>query len=164
MLYVLLCRCCRGWTPPRWSWWFRNKKFQTWLSSQTTFVQSTLPWHQSLGASLIRLYSWLMEWLVTTQMVMVVWKQKIWNIIVHLNNFCYYNFALKSLLGVPLIRLYSWLLEWLDTTQMVMVVWKQWIWNVIIHPNHFCYHNFVLKSLTGHTSLKLLSREKKFPQ
>ena len=69
------CRCCRGWTPPRWSWWFRNKKFQTWLSSQTTFVQSTLAWHQSLGVSLIRLYSWLMEWLDTTQMVMVVWKQ-----------------------------------------------------------------------------------------
>ena len=47
---------------------------------------------------MIRLYSWLLEWLDTTQMVMVVEKQQISNITITPNNICYYNFPIKTLL------------------------------------------------------------------
>ena len=49
--------------------------------------------------SLIKLYSWLLEWLDTVKMVMVVHKQQNSIIIIIPNNLCYYNFALKSLPG-----------------------------------------------------------------
>ena len=49
--------------------------------------------------SLIRPCSWLLKWLDTTQMVMVVQKQRISNIIIIPNNFCCYNFALRELPG-----------------------------------------------------------------
>ena len=75
--------------------------------------------------SLIKLFSWLLEWLDTTQMVMVIQNKQISIIIITPNNICYYNFAYYHFLGVSLIRPYSWLLEGLDTTQMVMVVRKQ---------------------------------------
>ena len=48
--------------------------------------------------SLIRLYSWLLEWLVTIKMVMVVHKQQN-SIIINPNNISNYNFAIKSLPG-----------------------------------------------------------------
>ena len=72
----------------------------------------------------MRLYNRLLVWLDTILLVMVIQKQQILSIIIIPNNFCYYNFALKSL-PLSLIRLFSWLLEWLDTIQMVMVVQKQ---------------------------------------
>ena len=49
--------------------------------------------------SLIRLHSWLLEWLDTTQMVMVVGTQQLTNIIIIPNIFCYNNFPLYSLPG-----------------------------------------------------------------
>ena len=49
--------------------------------------------------SLIRLHSWLLEWLDITKMVMVVQKQKILNIITIPNSFCFYKLVLKSLPG-----------------------------------------------------------------
>ena len=48
---------------------------------------------------MMRLYSWLLEWLDTTQMVMVVGKQQLSNIIIILNIFCNNNFPLYSLPG-----------------------------------------------------------------
>ena len=52
--------------------------------------------------SLIRLYSWLLEWLDTIKMVMVIHKQQNSIIIIIPNNLCSYNLALRSLPeGVP---------------------------------------------------------------
>ena len=50
--------------------------------------------------SLMRLYNMLLVWLGTILLVMVILKQKKICIIIIPNNFCYYNFALKSLPGV----------------------------------------------------------------
>ena len=89
---------------------------------------------------MIRLYSWLLEWLDTTQMVMVVQKQQILNITITPNNICYYNFPIKTLIHRGcLIMLLSWLLEWLDTTQMVLAVWKHLSIIDFIVPNKSCY-------------------------
>ena len=49
--------------------------------------------------SLIRLYSWVLEWLDTTQMAMVVQKQQMSNINTSPNYFCWNNFPQKSLSG-----------------------------------------------------------------
>ena len=49
--------------------------------------------------SLIRLYSWLLEWLDTIKMVMVVHKQQNSIIIIIPKNLCYYKLVLKSLPG-----------------------------------------------------------------
>ena len=49
--------------------------------------------------SLMRLFTRLLEWLGSIQMVVVLQKQQIFNNIVTLNNMCNHNFALKSLPG-----------------------------------------------------------------
>ena len=67
--------CWSGWTPPRWSWWSGNSNFQTLLSSPISFVITISPFIHFLVVPLIRLYSWLLEWLDTIKMVMVVQKQ-----------------------------------------------------------------------------------------
>ena len=46
------------------------------------------------------LYNRLLVWLDTILLVMVIQKQQILSIIIIPNNFCDYNFALKSLPGV----------------------------------------------------------------
>ena len=48
----------------------------------------------------MRLYNRLLVWLDTILLVMVIQKQQILSIIIIPNNFCDYNFALKSLPGV----------------------------------------------------------------
>ena len=73
----------------------------------------------------MRLYNRLLVWLDTILLVMVIQKHQILSITIIPNNFCDYNFALKSLPGVVPDKAFSWLLEWLDTIQMVMVVQKQ---------------------------------------
>ena len=78
--------CWRGWTPPRWPWSSRNNKFQTSLSPQTTFDITTLAYNHFLGGSLILLFSWLLEWLDTNLMVIVIQKQQIPNISITPNN------------------------------------------------------------------------------
>ena len=49
--------------------------------------------------TLMRLFTRLLEWLGSIQMVVVLQKQQIFNNIVTLNNMCNHNFALKSLPG-----------------------------------------------------------------
>ena len=49
--------------------------------------------------SLIRLYSWLLEWLDTIKMVMVVHKQQNSIIIIIPKQLCYYKLVQKSLPG-----------------------------------------------------------------
>ena len=70
-------------------------------------------------------HSWLLEWLDTTQMVMVVRKQQLSTLLSPPISFAITISPFIHFLVVPLIRLYSWLLEWLDTIKMVMVVQKQ---------------------------------------
>ena len=50
--------------------------------------------------SLMRLYNRLLVWLDTILLVMIIQKQQILSTIIMPNNFCDYNFALKSLPGV----------------------------------------------------------------
>ena len=63
-----------GVSPHSWSWWSGNSNFQTLLSSSTSFVITISPYIHFLVVPLIRLYSWLLEWLDTIKMVMMVKK------------------------------------------------------------------------------------------
>ena len=115
---------------------------------QLLFLQ-LFPTFTSWRVSWIRLFSWLFEWLDTTQMIMVIQKQRISNIIIIPNNFCYHKLVLKSLLGgVP------------DQAPLLAVGVaghhqdghggsKTKNSNIIIIPNSFCYYKLVLKPLPG---------------
>ena len=129
--------CQRCWTSPRCSWTSRNNFKQLFSSYPITSVSTRFSKDQYLGHPLVLPYSWLLEVLDLTQMVIDIRKKlkqlfsssPITSVTTRLSKDQY--------LGHPLVLPYSWLSEVLDLTQMVIDIRKQLKTTVVILPYNF---------------------------